>query len=236
MRPFLVCIHDVTPAYALQTREILDALAPLIGRRLSLGVVPDWHGQWPLVAHPEYCRMVDGHAEELLLHGYFHQRRRGWGPITLLAGSDEMNGLNREETRNTLERGQHVMTRMFGRPARGFLPPAWQRGRLKPANDHGPEYVLGFFSLDASSGRSISLATWSWDCGRFGWLGHIGHGIGWLLHSVDRGVPVLAIHPNDLHRGFGAKILRLAEQLLESGYEPTTPSALLKASDAEVAV
>ena len=27
-------------------------LAPLLGRRLSFGVVPDWDGEWPLTAHP----------------------------------------------------------------------------------------------------------------------------------------------------------------------------------------
>ena len=105
MRPFLVCIHDATPAYARETRVMIRDLAPLLGRRLSFGVVPNWHGEWPLAAHPDYCRLVREGSEELLLHGYFHQRRRGWGPTTWFAGRcDEMNGLDAEETRRTLER------------------------------------------------------------------------------------------------------------------------------------
>ena len=78
MRPFLVCIHDATPAYARETQVMIRDLAPLLGRRLSFGVVPNWHGEWPLLAHPDYCRLVQESSEELLLHGYFHRRQRGW--------------------------------------------------------------------------------------------------------------------------------------------------------------
>ena len=69
MRPFLVCIHDATPAYARETRVLIRDLAPLLGRCLSCGVVPNWHGQWPLTAHPDYCQLVRESAEEILLHG-----------------------------------------------------------------------------------------------------------------------------------------------------------------------
>jgi hypothetical protein len=234
MRPFLVCIHDAAPAYARETRVMIRDLAPLLGRRLSFGVVPNWHGEWPLAAHLDYCRLVRESSEELLLHGYFHQRQRGCGPTTLLVGGgDEMNGLDPEETRRTLESGQHVFTEVFGEPARGFLAPAWQLGhvRLENADHLGLDHVLGFFSLEARSGRKVPLATWTWDCSRWGWLGHLGHGIGWLLQSLDRGVPTLAIHPNDLKRGFWPKILWLIQHLLEMGYEPSAPAGLLEASE-----
>src|SRR6185436_12463674 len=141
---------------------------PFLGRRLSFGVVPNWYGKWPLTAHPGYCRMVRESSEELLLHGYFHQRQRGWGPTTLIAERcDEMNGLDRDETRRTLERGQRVFIEAFGEPARGFLAPAWQRGhvRLGNVNAVGLDHVLGFFSLESLRGRTLPLATWTWDCG-----------------------------------------------------------------------
>jgi hypothetical protein len=149
--------------------------------------------------------------------------------------SDEMNGLDPEETRRTIERGQRVFTEAFGERARGFLAPAWQLGhvRLDNGNALGLEHVLGFFSLGSLAGRKVPLATWAWDCGRWGWLGHIGHGIGWLLQSLDRGVPVLAIHPRDLEHGFWPKIIQLTEELLESGYEPSTLAGLLETSDVE---
>ena len=230
-RPFLVCIHDATPAYARETQLMIRDLAPLLGRRLSFGVVPSWHGEWPLALHPEYCRMVRESSEELLLHGCFHRRERGWGPTALFAGrSDEMNGLDPEETRRALERGQRVFTEVFGSPARGFLAPAWQLGHVRLGNKNalGLDHIVGFFSLESVAGRKVSLATWTWDCGRWGWLGHIGHGIGWLRQSLDRGVPALAIHPRDLERGFWPSILRLTQELLETGHQPSTAASLLE--------
>lgn len=238
MRPFLVCIHDATPAHARATRSMIRDVAPLLGRRFALAVVPDWCGEWPLVAHPDYCRLISESSEELLLHGCFHRRRRGRGPVSWLAdGTDEMNGLDERETRHAVEQGQRAFAEVFGEPARGFVAPAWQRGhvRLDAGNLPGLHHVLGYFSLQARAGRTISLATWTWDCGRWGWLGHIGHGIGRLSQSLDLGVPTLAIHPADLERGFWPKILRLIRELLARGYEPTTPAKLLQVGDAEIA-
>jgi hypothetical protein len=154
----------------------------------------------------------------------------------LLSGrSDEMNGLDPEETQHTIERAQHIFTRVFGEPARCFLAPAWQRGNVgwRNINALGLDHVMGFFSLEASTGQSVPLATWSWDCGHWGWLGHVGHGMGWLLQSLMHRVPVLAIHPRDLARGFWPGIGRLTRNLLEMGYEPTTVAGLLEAKDVE---
>ena len=202
-------------------------LAPLVGTRLAFGVVPDWHGAWPLGAHPEYCRMVQDASAELLLHGCHHRRRRGSGPVTWLAsGSDEMNGLDADETRHTVECGQRIFADAFGAPARGFLAPGWQRGHVRSGND--VEYVLGFFSLDAP-GRRLPLATWSWDCGRWRALGHVGHATGRLLHSLGGRTPVLAIHPRDVAHGYWPAILRLTRTLLDTGHEPCTPADLLRA-------
>ena len=76
MRRFLVCIHDATPAYDRETQAIIRDLAPILGPRLSFAVVPNWHGDWPLTAHPGYCGMVKECSEERLLHGYFREIAR----------------------------------------------------------------------------------------------------------------------------------------------------------------
>jgi hypothetical protein len=228
-RSFLVVIHDASPAFARETRAMIRDLMPLVGRRLSFAVVPDWQGKWPLASHRDYCGLVRENAEQLLLHGYFHRRQRGRGPVSLLAEAcDEMNGLDAGETQLVIERGQDVFTDVFGRPARGFLAPAWQAGRVRSANATalGLEHILGFFSLESRNRPTVPLATWTWDCGRWGWLGHVGHGVGQLRQSPTR-IPVLAIHPRDLDRGFWPTIRRLTRDLLDAGYEPTTPAALL---------
>lgn len=235
MTRFLICIHDATPAFAAETRVMLRDLAPLVGRGLSFGVVPNWHGQWPLTSHPEYCRLLEENGSELLLHGYFHQRQRGWGPATLLVErGDEMSGLGPDETRRTIARGQRVFSDVFGTPARGFLAPAWQRGRVSigSVTDLGLDHVLGFFSLQSLT-RRVPLATWSWDCGRWAWLGHLGHGVGWLSQSIARGVPALAIHPRDLQRGFWPAILRVTRTLVDAGYQPSTLAQVIEDADAD---
>ena len=229
-RPFLVCIHDVSPAHARETRTMLRDLGPLVGSCIAAGVVPDWHGAWPLAAHRDYCRVVGDATGEILLHGYSHRRRNGFGPVTLLAGAcDEMNGLDAQETLHLLERGQRALEQAFGSRARGFLAPGWQRGHVRPRSGRGSglDYSLGFFSLATPTGRGIPLATWSWDCGRARWLGHVGHGVGRFLNALDGRVPALAIHPADLHRGFWPRILRLVDELLATGHQPTIPSRLL---------
>ena len=231
MRPFLVCIHDATPAYASETRTMLRGLAPMVGRQISVAVVPDWHGAWPLASHPDYSAMLRESAEELLLHGYFHRRGHGWGPVTWLAeGSDEMNGMTPDETRRMLTRGQRVFSAVFGAPANGFLAPAWQRGRVdrQTANAAGFHHVLGLFSLESVAGRQCPLATWTWDCGRWSWLGEVGRRIGSISQSLDRGIPTLAIHPRDIGRGYWPMILRLTRKLLDAGYEPATLTRALE--------
>jgi hypothetical protein len=232
-RRFVVCIHDATPAHARETRVMIKNLAPLLGRRLSFAVVPNWHGEWPLAADRSYCNLVRESSEELLLHGYFHHKRRGGGPATLLTrSSDEMNGLTAQETHHVLDCGQRVFVEAFGEPARGFIAPAWQPGHVRLAARGAPglDYVLGFFSLVPQMGQRIPLATFTWDCGRWAWLGHIGDGIGSLLQLLDR-VPVLAIHPRDLDRGFWPAIMRRTRELLDAGFQPSTPAALLEHSE-----
>ena len=233
MRRFLVCIHDATPAYEAEMRRMIRDLAPLVGRRLSFAVVPDWNNQWPLATYPVFCRLIHDTSEELLLHGYFHRRQRGWSPTTFLAeASDEMSGLDHERTRRTIERGQGVFTEMFGAPARGFVPPAWQRGHVRLEEQSAPaiEHVLGFFSLESRDGRRVPLTTFTWDCGRWGSLGYVGHGLGCLLQRAAGRVPVLAIHPRDLLRGFWPTVLRLTHTLLDAGYAPSTAAGALHAS------
>ena len=149
-----------------------------------------------------------------------------------------MNGLDPDETRRCLECGQRCFIEAFGSPARGFLAPAWQRGHVRVGAAHavGLDYVLGFFSLESRTGRRVPLTTWTWDCGRWGWLGRAGHGVGWLRQSMGGGVPSLAVHPRDLDSRFWPGILRLARELMEAGYEPCTPATLLEAIDVEAVV
>jgi predicted deacetylase len=236
MTSFLVCIHDATPAHARETEVMIRDLAPLVGQRLSFGVVPDWHGAWPLANHRGYCELLAGASEELLLHGYQHRRRAGSGAVSWLAEScDEMNGLDQEATHRVLRNAQEGLIDAFGRPARGFVAPGWQQGHTRAvARESGLEYVLGYFAI-AHGGARLPLATWSWDCGRWSWLGYVGEGAGRLVHSLSRGIISLALHPRDLARGFWPRILHAVRRLLDRGCTPATPGQLVGPRNAEIA-
>jgi len=70
----LVSIHDVTPALAEGVAR-LWALCAERGVRPALLVVPDWHGEWPLEAHPAFVawlRARAGEGAEIVLHGERH--------------------------------------------------------------------------------------------------------------------------------------------------------------------
>ena len=211
-------------------------LSPLVGRRLAVGVVPDWHGHWPLAAHPAYCRFVRDASDEVLLHGCVHRRHGRSGPVSVLAEAcDEMNGLDRDETHRALQRGQEVLIEAFGSPARGFLAPGWQSGHVRTvAGRSGLEYLLGYFAIEHAGAR-LPLATWSWDCGRWGWLGYLGEASGNAVRRIANGTISLALHPRDLERGFWPRILELIRRLLACGYAASTPGALLPVADADVA-
>ena len=239
LQRFLVCVHDVSPSFERETRQIIDDLSEIIGDRFALGVVPDWHGRWPLDEHPAFCRHVRQSSAELLLHGLHHDRARGWGLTSVLAErSDEMNGLDVAGMRRAVSQGQQMFENAFGGKARGFLAPAWQRGatNLHALEEFGIDYMLGFFAIDSRDSGSLPLATYTWDCGRWAWLGHVGHAVGSVLQSLDGRIPSLAIHPRDIARGYWPGVLRLIEALLHSGYEAALPSQLLARHNAEAVV
>ena len=61
---------------------------------------------------------------------------------------------------------------------------------------------------------AIALATYSWDCGRFGCIGHLGNTIGRALSLFPRRLPCVVIHPADVARGFLEQALSLIDSLM----------------------
>jgi hypothetical protein len=223
-RSFYVVLHDVAPCFASQISAIVDALEPLIGTRLAAAVVPCWHGEPIGDDDIPFVRFVGDRFNDILLHGFTHSRIRGRGMISLITGAaDEFNGLSAEEAESRLSRGQSTLREYFDRPACGFIAPTFQSGRLTAARlaQYGLHYTVGFRHVRFSSGRSIPLATWCWDMGRWQALGYAGHWYGNLRMRLYRNLlPCLAIHPVDIDRGFQPLIVDLVGKLLESGRRP----------------
>ncbi len=137
-----VSVHDVSPAWAPEI-EMAVALARRHGASPALLVVPDFHGNWPLLAHSSFCRRLKEWSQggcETYLHGFFH--RSAGAPRPSLAErvrhfvhqrwmsnrEAEFGELTRDEARFRLEQGERVLARA-DLPFSGFVPPAWTMRR-----------------------------------------------------------------------------------------------------------
>jgi uncharacterized protein len=133
-----VSVHDVSPAWAPEI-EMAVALARRHGARPALLVVPDYHGDWPLLAHSSFCRRLQQwsrEGSEIYLHGFFHRssgrrasdaldRARQFVQQRWVSNQEaEFSDVTRDDARFRLEQGERVLAHA-DLPLEGFVPPAW---------------------------------------------------------------------------------------------------------------
>jgi uncharacterized protein len=137
--PVHVSIHDVSPRWTPQIEDAL-ALCRDHGIRPALLVVPDFHGQAPLLDDPVFCqrlRDLQGAGHEVMLHGFSHQTsdrpssggaraRLRWlfAQRILSSGEAELVDLPEREGRERIERGERLLSQA-GLRIDGFVAPAW---------------------------------------------------------------------------------------------------------------
>ncbi len=219
----------MTPVFAAEIDQILAAFEPLVGRSLSGAVVPSWHGRQAGRADARQFQGWNDQFGELLLHGRTHFRETRPGIISYATGrADEFGGVKPDEASRRLTVAQSEVEILVGRTLRGFVPPAWQFPvKLADIRCAGIEYLLGFNRLEAFGMEPVKLATWSWD---WGWLygaSPTGAWLGTARHALVPGaVPVIALHPLDVPRGYLPRAVALARRFLEAGRVPVLPSEL----------
>ncbi len=130
-RLLLASIHDVGPRFA----GAVDALAERLDRhlgaaRFAMLVVPDHWGEAPLAADPAYARRLRGWADagvEMFVHGWSHRdpAPAGFAATHMTAGEGEFAALPRAEALARMVRARAVVEDATGRPAAGFIAPAW---------------------------------------------------------------------------------------------------------------
>lgn len=222
---FLVVIHDVTPQFVEPIAAILARLTPLIRRHVAAAVVPQWHGQ-PWTDDGGFAGWVKGHFGEVLLHGCTHHRSRGGSLLSRLIGrADEFAGMPAAAAVERLRCGQAILAEAFGRPAMGFVPPAWQSGPVCPAllTACGLHYCAGLTRIERVGRRPVPLSTWSWDAGKVPQLGLLGEAAGAAMSALRRhSLPCVVFHPRDLDRGYVPRGLTLIETFLSAGRRPVT--------------
>jgi len=130
----LVSIHDVSPKFEGE----VDRLAGLVASRTGAGrfamlVVPDHWGEAPLARDGAFRARLRAWAEagiEMFVHGWSHRdpAPRGFGARHLTAGEGEFANLGRAEALRRMKAGRAVVEDAIGRPASGFVAPAWLYG------------------------------------------------------------------------------------------------------------
>lgn len=224
MGSFVVCVHDVAPVTGAAIEKILDRLAPLVGTTISLAIIPRLAGR-ALADNRSFTTTMEARSEEILLHGYTHVREQGAGLVSFLTeGADEFSGLAEEAALASLRRGRQELEECFEQPVLGFLPPAWQKGKVNVELLSRAEldFLVTFFSVHSVRAR-VPLATWTWDCGRFSALGAAGEIVGSAVSTLrPDAIPVLALHPRDLERGWLELCERRIVSFLKREMTPTT--------------
>jgi len=189
-------------------------------------VVPCWHGERLSGSARGFVEWVKVEFGEVLLHGYTHHRADHGGAIGLLTGNaNEFTRMGTCEAIKRLRCGQAILAEVFGQPANGFVPPAWQRGPITSSVlvVSGFRYSVGFTGVESVEGERIPLCTWSWDAGVFGPLGVAGEAVGSVLTAVHpEAVPCVVFHPLDVERGFLPRGMALVKKFLAEGRRPVT--------------
>jgi hypothetical protein len=174
----LVSLHDVSPRHASRCREVLGFLKERGVPPVALLVVPDFHGSWPLEAHPEFVEEIRGWQEvghELVLHGHFHRELetsapagsglRNWFARRFMTGGEgEFLALGPQAVRDRLALGLTVWDRVGLERPRGFVPPAWlHNGHLDPAlAELGFGWTEDHAGIRVPGRRSLASPVISW--------------------------------------------------------------------------
>jgi len=135
----LVSIHDVGPMFEAEVDLLVDRLAyRLGGLDLAMLVVPDHWNQAPLSHAPAFRARLRRWADagvEMFVHGWSHRddsrhsgALAGFKARHMTAGEGEFLGLDAGEAARRMREGKAVVEDAIGRPAAGFIAPAWLYG------------------------------------------------------------------------------------------------------------
>jgi uncharacterized protein len=137
-RLLLASIHDVSPRFESEVDRLIDLLAPHVGKRLAMLVVPNHWGDAPIVPGTRFATRLQtwaGEGVEIFLHGFYHRDdSRHDGAMDRLkasfmtASEGEFLGLDRAEAAMRINAGRALIEDVTGRPIDGFVAPAWLYG------------------------------------------------------------------------------------------------------------
>src|SRR5256885_5361835 len=137
-RLLLASIHDVSPRFEGEVDRLIDLLAPHVGTRLAMLVVPNHWGDAPIVPGSAFASRLRAWAEqgiEMFLHGFTHRDEAEYSGAAdrmrarfMTASEGEFLGLSSAEAAARIKDGSGLIESVIGRPIDGFVAPAWLYG------------------------------------------------------------------------------------------------------------
>lgn len=134
----LASIHDVGPRFEGEIDRLADRLAGRLGSAgFAMLVVPNHWGDSPLTANRPFAGKLRRWADagvEMFVHGWFHRDLADHSGLARLkarhmtAGEGEFLGLSAAEAARRMAAGKALLEDIIGRPAAGFVAPAWLYG------------------------------------------------------------------------------------------------------------
>jgi predicted deacetylase len=249
MKHLCVVLHDVSPVTWRSCRRLLELIDGLGSPRVTLLVVPNFHGLHPIDGSPQFVADIEARlarGDELVLHGYTHRDDAPppKGPLewirrrVLTAGEGEFSALSQREATRRLERGLEIFSRL-GWPVAGFVPPAWLASKEASLSlrDSGMRFTSSHTALVALPSGTRLAAPCLTVSARSAWRRHVSKT--WLrtgiaLTSSARVVRV-GLHPQDASHEDVVECWKEALVRLLDQREPVTKSralALMQASTA----
>lgn len=229
-KALVISIHDVHINAVQEVEEILNDLQEKGVERVSLLVVPDYHGKGASGsrhgAFSEWLKQQEALGREIVLHGYFHlYKPRGsrgnllgkrWITEVYTAGEGEFYEIDYEAALQKLKQGNEVLN---GREIRGFIAPAWLLGREaeRAVADVGFRYTVRLASVvDFQSGKTHRAPTLCYST-RNAWRRRCSLLWNPCLKYISAASPLLriSIHPPDWKfPALRSQILRLTTEAL----------------------
>ena len=134
----IASIHDVHPGSLDAVEQLADQFEQhLGGPRYAMLIVPDHWGRNAMRGNAGFAAKLRGWADqgiEMFVHGWFHQDRSEHSGIAALkarhmtASEGEFLGLSQAEAARRMADGKALVEDIIGRPAAGFIAPAWLYG------------------------------------------------------------------------------------------------------------
>ena len=227
---FVVSYHDLAPHSWNACRLFLDDMRSIGVERVSLLVVPQWHGGADTDENAEFAawlRECADQGHEITLHGYTHLADSIDGGLLqqfmgniYTAREGEFYQINYEDAFNKLQRGRDMFGRM-GLSTRGFVAPAWllSPDARRALIDSGFEFTTYWGNIEALQQRiTINAPTLTFSCRTRlrriiskRWVKL------WKYYNYNAPVLRLAVHPVDLkYPRVRDMLVALAREALET--------------------